>query len=65
MSYCRGGEGRAEAGAAAVEALCLQAAGGAGGHVLFPHGPALSSSHVGKSDLFPFFSFFSFLPRLL
>ena len=65
VSYCRGGEGRAEAGAAAVEALCLQAAGGAGGNVLFPNGQALSSSHVGKGDLFSFFPFFSFLPHLL
>lgn len=36
MSYCRGGEGRAEAGAAAVEALCLQTAGGAGRRVISP-----------------------------
>lgn len=36
-------QGRAEAGAAAVGVLLLQAAGGAGQHVLFPCGPALSS----------------------
>lgn len=41
----RGAEGRAKAGAAAAGALRLQTAGGAGQHVLFPHGPALSSCH--------------------
>lgn len=39
----QGAEGRAGAAAAAVGVLWLQAAGGAGHHVLFPHGPALSS----------------------